>query len=809
LALNSVWVCACSWSPASSLCAAMCCLTEQRTQSALSAVAEFATVANQVNHEELRAASQQVALEGLSLCESYGRRCVRFLLEALQSASRGGAAAVNDVVWMLYKLARKSDQARAWVMQDNGLEVLLAALVVHPGEAELLADGVWLAYALDGLQGFAALLARCGGSSPGHVAIRGAVVWSIYELVQGCKDGGAQAAAERAASQPRPESAAMLALLVEAMRHESTAQDTQWTCCMALDILITGEPRFGTYFLDHSGAQMLIRMLRSGKDMNANGGEFRKALAYLIASLADCSLHVAERLRNEGALRALSEHGIACAGGDGKDVEGMMWAIGALGGLSAVMEVMEREGSSRPAVLRGGVLAICECTWHATDDREDLVRLPRALTMVLEVIRREEALSPHLRDLIKALGSVLACIAPHAPPGELSDVDVGVEYLLRRFQEHPSASLSSSADAGQDSSNERTADPLVAATEVTAEAIGRIALVAPLWRQALRHCGTLDGLRHWIRCGGAPRRLHKYLFWAAAAIGGLPFVTEELRLHMQLVAVVDAGLCTIIDILDDDIDGEYSLVGVERGAEMDMSLLFKLVVEAMRSHSGAPEVQARAGHCVGLLASLASDEVLGAIAPAAASSVLAGARRFPRRSDVAGGACAALRTLCSLRPRRPAVPPPGNGCAQAGADGWGALAALQAALKDEGAAECADQIMTAFSSRKVGRSNIDILEDAVAVLALLRGVEPVLQRLLDEYSGSPLRPAGLKALFEVGRSDIRLFAGAGVAAAAAEACARLVAEEAEEPGSRLHEVAALLSGLCMGAVANAHISAGR
>eukprot|EP00933_Yihiella_yeosuensis_P050511 TRINITY_DN4830_c2_g1_i1.p1 TRINITY_DN4830_c2_g1~~TRINITY_DN4830_c2_g1_i1.p1 ORF type:complete len:120 (-),score=28.49 TRINITY_DN4830_c2_g1_i1:62-421(-) len=111
------------------------------------------------------------------------------------------------------------------------------------------------------------------------------------------------------------------------------------------------------------------------------------------------------------------------------------------------------------------------------------------------------------------------------------------------------------------------------------------------------------------------------------------------------------------------------------------------------------------------------------------------------------------------------------------------------------------EVMNIFSNFEETR---DMLEDAAAVLAMMNGVEALLRRLNEERPASPLRMAGLKALFELGRADCEFLTG-NAAKAAMEACEKLVMEERNDAfaamfasTSRLEEVASLLSGLCQG-----------
>lgn len=763
--------------------------TEVRMRAAASANMEFAAAATHVANEEFRAAAAQLSLQGLIASEGHGKSCVQFLLAALHGAASAGSSAMHDAVWMLQRLAQRSESSRNWILEAGGAEVVHAALLTRPGDDKLAQAGARLAYLLDGLRGLADLLCRSrSGSTPGHEAVRAAVAWAVFELVR----------CERSESpQAKPESACVLAVLIEVMGHEASSTEGQWACCSALDAMVKEEPRLGALFIDGGGARLLLRALRKASGMGAEGEDFRRAVAYLITSLADGSQQAANALRAEGALRVLAEVALQ---GSGRDVEAAMWALGSLGGIGTVLEAMSKQGPSRPAVLRGGVVALCECAWNAVGDKDELSRLPVALALLLECLAQEEAAAgDFLTECTTALGSVLASLAPHAPPGRLPDVDRGVEALLKRLHATPTLQRGRSANGASGSpvgsADQEAADDGAAAradttAEKAAEAIGRIALGAPEWRRALRHCGALEALAGWIRCGGAPRRLQKYLFWAAAAIAGLPFVANELRLHMGSVEAVDAGLCTIVDILDDDIDSEYALAGVECCADAELPAVLALVVDTMKMHPGAPEVQYRACHCVGLLVPLIPNvqalalAAAGVAAASAAGPVAAAARRFPRRLDVVRGACCALRALLGLVPM------------YAGAEAaTGHFKGVAQAVMEEGCVDCAEEALEAFAGTA---SAEELLEDAAAALALGRGLEAVLPKLAAAPQGSPLREAGLKGLFEVARGDLRILVGGdpGVAQLTGELCARLAAEEPSDHGNRVREVAALLAGLC-------------
>merc|ERR1711908_99396 len=94
------------------------------------------------------------------------------------------------------------------------------------------------------------------------------------------------------------------------------------------------------------------------------------------------------------------------------------------------------------------------------------------------------------------------------------------------------------------------------------ETIGRIAIAAPTWRLPLGR--ALETLNMQLRTTVAGNStIHKYLLWAYAATTGLKPVLEEMRHQSQSAAVQDAAICALIDVLDDDLAGEYSLTGAE------------------------------------------------------------------------------------------------------------------------------------------------------------------------------------------------------------------------------------------------------
>jgi len=463
---------------------------------------------------------------------------------------------------------------------------------------------------------------------------------------------------------------------------------------------------------------------------------------------------------------------------DGPDIDAAMWGLGVLGGLQPVLGAMTKEGPKKLGVVRGGILALCECAWQAVGNNEELALLPPACSLLLECLTHEKPGSVQLKDCTKALSCCVTTLAPHAPPGRLVTVDQCVEALINQVK---------TVDGIEQDTWYGDADRVgTLAAEVAAEGIGRVALASSEWREAFQRCGTLDTITHSVRSECGSRRLQKYLFWAAAAIGGLPFVVSEVRLNMTSVDVVDAALCTVIAILDDDIAGEYALVGVERCAEPDASGFMNLVIECMKCHPSVPEVQSHGCHCLGLLIPVAPLDSLASVAVSTIEVVFAAWRRFSRRFDTVQAVFTALREFVMLQ-----RPP--------GAD-KGVRNTVMEALREEDIADCLDQVL---GEPTTGRHYEELLEDAVVVLVHVSGPEIAVQRLLDSPSGCVLRTAGLKALFEMARAELQLFSSHALKLMA-EAATTMAAEEDDGTATRLKEVAALLTGICGGGAAPRH-----
>mmetsp|Transcript_106421 Transcript_106421/g.338922 ORF Transcript_106421/g.338922 Transcript_106421/m.338922 type:complete len:779 (-) Transcript_106421:98-2434(-) len=709
---------------------------------AVRVLVDLATLAPQMCDARLRVVAVQAAAEGLELCQQHAQRCLSLLVAALREPE-AGLALCHDALWALNGVAKKGGKpVGQWMIDAGGISAIRGLLAAYHESEDLVRSALWLVYNLDGLRGLAGLLDDGGGQASLPEDALAAVAWVVYEL--------AREREQACATHPPPEAGALLRVLVSIMGRPCQSHQVRWASCAALDALMKREPRIGALFCELGGAPLLVEVLRFSTGLGSDGEDLSRACAYAMCTLVDGSTVQAQALRDAGAPEALARLGVRGRGG--LDEEAAVWALGQLSGLGAVLEAMARAPSSN-AVLRSGVEVISQLAWHVVAPG-DVARLPQVLGALVALLGHAKRPVP-FPHCIAAIGSAACGLAPHAEPGRLPELDQAIVALLGTLRSEPPEDMS--------------------AAESAVEALGRVALLAPAWREGLKSCRATAVFAAHIDGGRSSRVLSKYCFWAAAALLGLPFVVHELRLHMRCAERVDAALCTIGDILDDDLENEYALRGAERCSEADVPSLLALVAEVMRAHSSDSEVQRHGCHCVGLLSPLVSP----AAAPQdAATAVIAAARRHPCCHLVLQQACGALRALLGPRRGGPAGTP------QPTQEGLEALAAL---LQREGASVIAERAILDFA----GSGDAEVLENATATLAALSGVSPALAVLKEAGTGQ-VRSAGVKALFEFGCQQ-----PATLCRARDEASTAVAAMLAESPEDEaLRQSAALLLGLC-------------
>jgi len=405
-----------------------------------------------------------------------------------------------------------------------------------------------------------------------------------------------------------------------------------------------------------------------------------------------------------------------------------------------------------------GLSVLAELLWQPSEENHrTLVQVAPAVLALAQTCLTMDVPAADFALAMKSLGGVLHTLAPHVNPGTWEVADRGMQMLAE--------AVNREATIAQEA----------------VECLGKIAAMTPAWRRPLE--GTLGIICQRIRSpmqAGDRGRLKKYLFWAMAAIAGLPAVIIEMRSQQQNPAVQDAAICAIIDIFDDNLDGEFCLKGEKDDGQVVTSQVQEAmvgVVEAMRQHLSCLPVQYRGAHALGVLFGLLPEG--SEVPPEVIEVVLAAWWRNPTNVRVGSGVCTAFRAFLS----------PTRGC------GTSAIAGALSILRAQDVApSLRHALQNAPDSSGSDGDNEDernLLEGAAYALGLLEGPEAVLEILY----ASPLSSAaasGLKALCELGRAFPELFPAA-IAAKVVSASEELALTNGTDADVRCH--GELLRGL--------------
>uniref|UniRef100_A0A7S4VPU4 Uncharacterized protein n=1 Tax=Alexandrium monilatum TaxID=311494 RepID=A0A7S4VPU4_9DINO len=718
--------------------------TEGGTAKAALVLKELAKLTLQLSHEELQATAAGAALEGLQVLERTARDCITLLIEALCKPDQGHERAA-DAAWTLYKLTQRCDVARQWMLDAQGLAAVRHALLAHSAHHDLVQCLFGIVHSLDGLRGLASLLTGCAGGDAARLpdSVIATIVWCVHDLLKQDQRGS------------EAEVATLLALFLQLLAQRSQSLEVQHACCSTLGIIVSEDARMGALLAERGGIQLLLRALLWARALDSAGADLSLACVDAIASLAKGSSQQAELLRRYGAVDVLTQ---CCSDGrGGRYEESAAWALGHLAGIVAVTQTMVRTSSL--GVLHGGLEAISALAGQVST-LDELRQLPEVLELLLGILPRTLGPQPEVRCFKKctaAICSLLLGLAPHAEPGQSPTLDKAVRGLL------------------EVQSKELEKDIDVEIAESTVESIGRLALLKPSWRHFLRSHGAVEVCSRRIRSGQdcrslavrsiqqPVRRLLKYAFWAAAALSGLPFVCSELRQNLRSAETIDAAFCTIIDILDDDLEGDWVLKEAERCTEDAVPGVLRLIAEAMAGYPADCTLQGRGCHCVGLLVGLAP---AGPEHAKAIEAVFTASRRHPWQAHVVRDACYAFLRLLE------------GGAGEAGA---------AEVLRRGGADRIAEQAL----ANHAHAHNAELLEEAVVVTCYLSGI-PAALRVLTDAGPGPVRTNGIKAIAEFGRQRQGL-----LLQSAQDVVPAVTAMAGENPGDELlQQNVQLLVGFC-------------
>ncbi|CAE8702066.1 unnamed protein product, partial [Polarella glacialis] len=427
-----------------------------------------------------------------------------------------------------------------------------------------------------------------------------------------------------------------------------------------------------------------------------------------------------------------------------------------------------------------------------TDDLEEVQKLPQLLEELVALQLRAdgpELGSPRCRRTCSAaICSVVCSLAPHASPGQVPALDTAVKCLLDRLRGPPES-------LGGDEPEVSWAELM----EIVIEPLGKVALAKEGWRTALLHLGAKEVISARIPEQHGNHRLEKYCVWFLAALAGLPFVVQELQRNFERESVVDAALCSIIDILDDDLEGEWVLRSTSSScSEADVHSLLMLVAQAMHKYAENAMIQSRSCHCLALLLRLTR---LCALSEPCLLAMLSGLlkvfKAHSHHTAAVRDCCFALRTL--LEPRNSSPEPSEDDKVQH---------LIAETLRREDVGLVLEQAIKEFAAYEDSYRMAELFEGLAALHVTLAGAGKTLSVLgqISELAGcTAVRAAGLKALFELGRSQHAVLTGAtgvslGDASADGLAAVRAAVQSfaQEDSDDLLRSAAELLHGLCQG-----------
>jgi len=724
--------------------------SEGSTAKAVYVIKELAKLSVRLSHEQLQHAAAQIVLEALQALEGYARRCIHMCIQVLQTDIAAELAA--DAAWILHKLTQRFDVTRDWLREADGLAIVRHAMVHFSEHENTVQCTVGILYNLDGLGGLIRLLGA--GLDPTATArlpqnVVASTVWAVYSLVKEEECYGS-------------DKAPLLRLIVQLLAAEGSCTDLKATevqraCCSAICAIVDGDARLGDLLIELGGLTLLLGHMRHHAAIRAHGeqpgdqgdcavdaSKLICACVNTLASIAKGSPRHAELMRQDGALEVLAQLASGVSGGDAslqaqreREFEAVMWALGYLGGISTVLQAMLHAQSSQ-GVLQGGLDVVAELANQCTLPQE-VSLLPEVLHALLRLLHQMTASGLHAgfrKNCFAAICSTIIGMAPHANPGQVPDLDHAVRGLL----EVQTRELSEDVD--------------VEIAELSLESLGRLILLRTTWQRHLHSCNAEAIFSQRIRSSRPHRRLLKYAFWASAALAGLPFVCRELEAQLRSPDTIDAAFCTIIDILDDDLEGDWVLQEAERCDRQMVPSVLRLIADAMDGYLADAVLQSRGCHCIGLLVTLAPP---GTNLERAMLSVFTAVRRHPKSSCVVRDSFFAFYALLE------------HGAVLDG----GVQVMARRALEDHGSA-----------------TNADLIEEAVMVLCALAGVGETLGVLVDAGPGV-IRTVGVKAIGECLRRQPRLLQEQ---ASFVPAVMALAAESSEDEALQQH--AALLIGLC-------------
>mmetsp|Transcript_16252 Transcript_16252/g.35178 ORF Transcript_16252/g.35178 Transcript_16252/m.35178 type:complete len:728 (-) Transcript_16252:242-2425(-) len=568
-----------------------------------------------MTHPGLQATVGGMAADALRQCEEAAKQTVKCLLQGFQEHS-AGEMCIADSAWALNKVVLSNECARPWVRDAGGLAAIESSLRAFGHHNDMVNCCVWMTHALQGIPGIIAIL-RSPTFSTNVLRIAVDVSYEIYKFATPLYE------------QRDPEKEELFKCVMTIL-HDKGREDKSvlQSCCLAVEVLLHDDPNIVRLLADARGVTLLLDALQHADD---NGSEaLARAVALTVRSLSHHGTSAQQRLAREsmeGEKVADKLVKLATRGAQTRAEEEAMIALAHWGGLKTVIEAM-RTSSQHQCVVRGGLAAVAELV-SPEMERQELPMLQDLLVTLIQLQDKLNAPDCNFRctlENVVAIAKVVETMAHFPESASCESFHIAVKLLLAKVQNQ----------------SQELEDVVVASTE----ALGRMALAKQEWVGYLINLGATEVASDVIR-KSHDRKLVKYSFWFAAALSGLKFVGEQIRVNKNRWDVVDAAFCTIIDIMDEDLEGEWVLSHQRAAAadlDRDMTSVFELVVEAMMIHSNSHALQYRGCHCIALLTQYVPREKSAHLIKGV-SIVCAACRRHRFSEDIHRDAFLALRTL--------------------------------------------------------------------------------------------------------------------------------------------------------------------
>lgn len=745
---------------------------------------ELAKLAKDFHDSQLQLTMAEMTLQGLQICEMHARTCVKSLVEAI---SPNHPQLAQDAAWALMQLLQKCASATAWAVDAGGLQAVQGCLRCWKGEG---GDSfAWLAFSMGGLQSIVSLLQDLGEAS-GSSGVAD-LVWIIYN----------QSSWKDQHGEEKPYCRELVQLLVQHLNFAWQRQRLKhhgWrdeevqvvhATVAVLQQMSTDLPSVASRLVEEKCGPLFAEILQVLMPAYGQDAKTSTKCCQLLAAMASSRCNGAILLR-EGVqtvlLTAAQQEGIvgeaACSA--------LPWLLEhqKLREMLHALAVAEIHLTSAKRLK-----SFVDTLWHLFDgsDSEDpLLRFMPGLMDLLLQLRAELQQVRRLKGVqescFQALCGATKALVPLAQPGKLKELDAFISILVQELQvvDLPGGGTPS--------------------FEMLVNELGKVSH-SPEWRHHLRdlEVDKLVVLR--MNQARGNKRAMKYSIWLASSLRGLPFLVQELQQNVSSDTTVDACFCTIVDILDEDVEGEWFLRHQHQEAQQqlqatDLSQLLSLILQGMQQHQDESYIQARGCHCLALVLT-AREQLgcgrlfhLGEELLVQLLDVSVGVLRMSTVNSTVRDSSFLLRTMLE-----PSTCP--EGCERQNEERMRQLLAHE--LCSRGVPDVLLSHLNSYAYMKDER-HTELLEGVLACLVHLGGVWAALGPLAQlEPSGEAptlAKACGLKVLFELGKEEPVLLEQAQAPATGEtgpEAVLAMISDFVDRADdSNLRRHAELLAGLC-------------